>query len=1053
MHRSTLALSLVALTAGSALADWPMARHDSQRTGRVAGRSDLRTPAAYWRQYLGGALGTGHVTPLADGAIAYVGGGRLHALTVLGTPRWRSDNLALTAVVGDADLDGDGVDELVARSSDRAFVFDRTSGALLWAEAVGDLGTLADVRLVDVDGVPGAELIVQECYCCALRNDNPGAVYTFAGGFAAARRLWRLPSAACAGARQMQAVDLTGDGAPEFVLSTQRDLRLLAGATGAQVAQSQDLGPWTTTAYCQPVDAIPGGAVELACWQGSVLTDPGSGHRVMLFRYRAADASLERVWTSDVGDRDGDMVMGTDRVGDLDGDGALELIATGTSAAGEPITAVLDAATGTILATVPGQQQVTVLPPRAGGALLVTQASQQLLGWRFDRDAAVRMTLAWRLKDRRVLFTRDAELAGRAPLPTRPVLHDVNGDGELDLFTVDTKRPNELLVYDALAPADRTLVSWRAAPASVVLAGWLDGARLLVSTSDGRITGLTLPTLAPEGSFRAGQYYDSGGHQQQALQAVAGQLSGDGGDEIVVTDSRRTLLALDARAATNAAPPTVRWELPGAMAPNLIADLGGAPGLVCRRRDETAVPVRESLARLDATGAVRWEVPLGGDAWNDVALGNLDGDGVPDLIVQWGRPTDGVVRTTAVRGTDGAELWTSEINPGQAKFPSGIAVADWNGDGRDDVIYHHYRTYVLSGLDGTALATGNPPGAITTYLQPTVVNLDGDAAPELLLSGGFTPVRAVDHDLVTQMYVGPDDRPYPYAALVTCGGRTMAVTTSLDLGSIKIVDPGAGAQVRSLVVAGGQVFADAAAAAGAGPGTLGSPLVHDDLTGRGRPSAVIGSSDGWLYAIDPCAGTLDFAVPFGAPVGATAVADTDDDGLDELLVSVADGFLYGLKQAPLRGPLVVRDLDPAALGPDDVDEIVSTNTLAASWEPVPGATGYEFAIAYAEGGYVLDPPWQAVTTTSFVRTGVPLVDNQRYVVAVRALSAAGPSPDILSDGVLVHLLPGVDAGPGADAGPLPPGNPGGCCSTGADPTTSLALAGAVAILVRRRRRR
>ena len=232
-------------------------------------------------------------------------------------------------------------------------------------------------------------------------------------------------------------------------------------------------------------------------------------------------------------------------------------------------------------------------------------------------------------------------------------------------------------------------------------------------------------------------------------------------------------------------------------------------------------------------------------------------------------------------------------------------------------------------------------------------------------------------------------------------------------------------------------------------------MVQTNLTGQGHASAVIGSSDGWLYAVDPCAGTLDFAVPFGAPVGATAFADTDGDGNDELMVSVADGYLYGLKNAPLGGPGVVRDLDPQTASGDDVDEVITRDTLSASWDPVPGATSYEVAIAHADGGYVFYPPWQPVDATSFTRTGLVLEDGALYVVSVRAVSAAGRSPDILSDGVLVHRLadPAVDAGVGApDAGPGGTVE-GGCCSTGSDPLPGAAAAAIVAAVLARRRRR
>lgn len=1052
-----LVVLAIMVSASVAHADWPVARHDMQRTGAVTGTSNLRTPATYWRQYLGGALGPALVQPLgASGDVAYIGGGRLRALSAQGVPRWQSDNLELTSLVGVGDLDGDGADELIARSSDRAFVFDPGDGALRWAEPVGEMGTLADVRLADVDGRPGRELVVQECSCCQLRSTTPGAVWTFGDGWAGARRLWILPSSTCGGARQMQFADITGDGTLEFVLATLPTVQLRNGADGVLIATTADLGDWITMSWCEPHDVLPGGGAELVCWLGSTNRAAGTGHRVFVLQYRAAPARLDVAWSTDVGDLDAEMEMGSDRVVDLDHDGALEVIATGTQASGAPVTVILDATTGAHLASLPGQQHVAALAPTTTDAVLITVASQQLIGWRFDRAASPRTTLAWRLKDRRILPTREPTLAGVRPLPSRPVLFDANGDGTLDLATVDTKRPNELAIYDVRNPADTPLRAWRAGVDAEVIAGWLDGDRLVLSTTDGSLATVGVPALDPRGAFRAGQYYDEGSWLDLPQALVSAQLTGDAAAELVVSDSRRTLLALDATSATNADPPRRLWELRAAFAPTIVADLGGAPGVMCRRRDTGTVPPTESIARLDSTGAVRWEQSIGGDGWNDLMIGQFDGDGIPDVAVQWTLTSDADVRTTALAGSDGRALWTQTVNPGPAKFPSGLAVADWDGNGRDDLVYHHYQTRIYDGATGAQLATG--AAGSSTYLMPSVVNLDADPDPELVLAGGFAAARSVDHDLTTLLWASTTgERPYPYAAIARCGGKPTAVLTSLEAGIVRVIDPAGPGEQRAFTLAGGQLFATPAdaAAAGAKRGQLASPMVHSNLTGQGRPSAVVGSADGWLYAVDPCAGTLDFAVPFGAPVGAVASADTDGDGNDELLVSVADGYLYGLKDAPLRGPGIVRDLDPATASGDDVDEVTTRDTLSASWDPVPGATGYEVAIAKADGGYVFYPPWQPVDATSYTRTGLALEDGVQYVFAVRAVSAAGRSPDILSDGVLVHRLgpPATDAGVDQpDAGTVTT-QPGGCCSTGGAPVPAVALGGLVALVLGRRRRR
>lgn len=1054
------ALAALVVTATTARADWPMARHDPHRTASASGVSNLHTPLPYWRQYLGGSLFTPHVMPVGDDDVAYVGAGRLRVLSSEGVPRWSSDNLALTFLIGSADLDGDGAAELVARSTDRVFVFDAASGALRWAEPVGEMGTIADVRIDDLDHLSGPELTVQECGCCQIVSSVPGAVYNFKDGWAAPNRLWQLPSTMCGAARQMTIADVDGDSAPDLVLAAYRTISIVDGTNGTVFATSPDLGEWASAAYCEAHDVIPGAGAELVCVMGSTLA-PGRGHRVYVLQHQASPSRLVVAWETVVGDRDGDFILGAGHVVDLDGDGQLEITVTGVEASGLLVTEVLDAATGAVLATIEGQETVGAVPATPTDTIYITQASQQLLGWHFDRDAMPRLTLRWRLKDRRVLLQRDWALSPKQYFANRLVYHDVNGDGALDLYTVDTKRPDELPVYDARNPADTTLRVWKARPGSEIIAGWLDGDRLVVSSSDGRLTTIASDVTGAIGSFRAGQYYDGGGWLHLPFAPVAAQLAGDAAAEIVVPDSRRALIALDAKGATNAAPPRQLWELRSATAPSIAPGLGasGGPGLACRRLDTSTVPATDKVARVDASGVVRWEMPVGGPIFNDVLVGNFDGDAVPDLAVQWGLTTDNAVRTTALAGSDGRTLWTASTTGGDARFPAGAALADWNHDGRDDVIFHHYGTYVLSGVSGIPIATGGP--GTSAYFLPMVQDVDGDGSEEISLSGSIDRARTLRHDLTTA-WTGNDDRPYPYAAHASCSGRALLVSTSLANPSRLTVTEQAGAQAgvsATLVLAGGRLFADEAAAdaAGAQRGQLTSVHVHANLTGAGRPSAVVGSSDGWLYAIDPCARALDFAVPFGAPVGASAFADLDGDGQDDLLVSVADGYLYGLRDAPLAGPGLVRDLDVGTGSPDDVDEITTRDTLSASWDPVPGAASYEVAFALADGGYLRTPNWTAVDATSFTQVGLPLVDGERYLVSVRALTATGGrSPDVLSDGVLVHLLPpiGEDAGVGHDDAGITPGEPdGGCCSTGARGEASVLLGLAtVALIVRRRRR-
>jgi hypothetical protein len=616
-------------------------------------------------------------------------------------------------------------------------------------------------------------------------------------------------------------------------------------------------------------------------------------------------------------------------------------------------------------------------------------------------------------------------------------------------------------VYDDDTVADGPIRTWNARPSSNVLGAWLDGEHVFISSTDGRVTALLNDAQTVAGALLTGGYYDSGGRQHLPNAPVAGQLVAGGGDEVVVTDSRRALIALDARTATNATPPRTMFTRPTTFAPSIVSGIGsgGAAGVACQRIDPTTTPPTFMLSVLEANGIIRWQTALGPIAFNDSLPGNFDGDAIPDLVVQWGLTSDNVLRTSALAGSDGHLLWTHLASDGVTRLPSGHAVTDWNGDGIDDVVFHHYRLRVLSGVDGSVLAENSWTGEPSWYFMPTLVDLDGDALPEVTLHAGQPSLRTLARNLTTVLWGGTgNDLPYPYAAVARCNSLPYLVSTSgahpsrLDV----TAETGATAGTRSSVVlAGGQTFVDeaAATAAGATRGQLTSVHVHENLTGLGRPTAVVGSSDGWLYGIDPCTRGLDFAVPFDAPVGAAAFADTDGDGLDEILVSVADGYLYGLKNAPLPGPSSVRDIDLASGQLVDIDEVTSRDTLSAAWDPVPGAMGYEVAIVRGDGalGFLTTPAWTPVDATTYTHVGLNLIDGERYSFAVRARTSEGVSPDVLSDGVIVRVPPPEAADAGTDA-PTPATPPGGCCSAERRPTASSVLALITFVWIARRRR-
>src|SRR6185295_13512818 len=148
--------------------------------------------------------------------------------------------------------------------------------------------------------------------------------------------------------------------------------------------------------------------------------------------------------------------------------------------------------------------------------------------------------------------------------------------------------------------------------------------------------------------------------------------------------------------------------------------------------------------------------------------------------------------------------------------------------------------------------------------------------------------------------------------------------------------------------------------------------VHQNLTGAERPSALVGSTDGWLYAVNPCSGSLDWSYQLGSAVGEAVFGDTDGDGRDEVLVTAEDGYLYTLRDFEIDAPGEVRETDPWSDSGADLSEIYTVSTLEATWNPVDDATRYEVAVVDSEGNYVGEPWRSAGRSTSIRFDDLPL---------------------------------------------------------------------------------
>ena len=1058
---------------GVAHASWPVPQHDVARTGRSGGASNITTPGIFWRYFLGGNVGPANALPVdvdGDGIdeVAYVVAGRLYVAARDGIINWRSENLGLTFLVGIADVNGDGKKELVAQSLKQMYVFE-LDGSLAWTEPATDLGTIGGSRVADVDGDGIADIAVQECRCCQVSNGAYGFVFSFAkGSLSSPTLLWNMPQTYCGGGRQMMIGDFDGDGKPDLTIGTDSTIEIVNGATGLVTADAGTLGTQISLSRCDAIDIDGTPPTEIVCALGTAAA-PGTGHRVYVLRYVATPSPhLEQVWSTNVGDLDQELGIVPNMVTDLDGDGKLELMVSGTTTAGDSISLILDAATGATLATLPGEPIIGAAKVNAALTTVLTKSGTTTNGYSFVRTAATPLTQVWTLDSRRPLLLRDWTAAAARAQSNAVVMIDVNGDGKAELLMADSVAHDNVFAYDISTTAP-SIVATINTKGGDPLASWrADDGALVVSSTDGILRFLNATISNTVGAVKAGGYFDAGARLHLPLSPILAPLAAGQPDRILMTDSRKTMVVLDGSQADNVVEPVTLWTSPFTSGPGVFENLddGTAPGVACHQTDVTTTPATENAATFKADGTPIWAQAIGSTVtvYDDTLAGNFDGDLIPDVVVLWGNTGDNTLQVTVFAGATGSPLWTRPLIGGTDRDPSGAAISDWNGDGIDDVIVHFYGTHVLDGANGADYALGG--NTAEAYYMPTLVNVDSDPALEIVLDSGEQPINVLDHDASTSVWASSDsDKPFPYGATAQCGSTGIFLSTSsLNTARLKISQLADGS-ASTFVFAGGHVYADetTATTAGATLGQLTSVVVEDNLTGTGHPSVVFGSSDGWLYSVNPCSTptpSLDFAFNFNSPVGAVAFGDSDGDGLDEILVSVADGYLYDLKNESIGPPDDVRDADPNNITDVDIDVVYTQNSLAATWDAVAGATGYDVAEFDASGNFVTSGSnggWISVgNVTQAVMPNLTLVDGTVYFAAVRSHLSGGVSPERTSDGVLVHIgaPPLIDAGPGgADAGTNNNNGTGGggCCDAGGSQPPWLAMLIVLPFLIRRRR--
>lgn len=1030
---SLLAPALLALLPAVANAAWPIARHDAKRTAFASGASSIKEPTLYWQTYVGGSLSaTSHIAVDVnkDGTtdVVYLAGGK--AIAKLPDDRlvWESKPVELTQIHGVVDLDGDGALEVVASSARNVFVLSGATGAILWTEPEGEVGNVGAVRLADLDGDKKPEIVIDDCGCCGIdaTSSPPGGIYKFTT-LASPTKTGTPSTRGHCGGQALTVGDFDGDGADDLGYGDPAGYLAVSGKTSASLGVSDPIGSGTGLYYsrCESanVDGRPGD--ELICYEDIYLASSTTGGRVLtvLSYDAAATPTLKTLWKAAPVPKDtGRLVSVGNSLVDLDGDGKMEIVVAWSSDGATFDTTLYDAKGGTVLTTITGENLVGLIDLDGDKKPeIVTRGASGTKARKFDRAGAPSLTTFATLPAtlsvaNQVDWSRMAKLGPQAV----PITIDLAGDGKsLPVLFSSSGTTSAYQATRFAADGTTTVAASFAVPDGVsILTSQVFAnvnrtyPQLLLTRNDGYLLVLD-KAFAPTNAITVGS-----GEFKMTLPGmrvggfvpapIAPRLDGSA-DAVVVTDSRGVLERLDASKAWLAQAPKVSWEFRGGHDPSAAPGIAAGGGLVCARGG--------NLAALDPTGKTLWEkaMPSGGTVSYDPLVADVTGDGTADVVAAY-QTAGSVMNLQAFNGKDGAPIWGAPVTEALqwGYFP--FSLADHDGDGTVDVYMVLNTLRAHSGKTGTKLAENT---TFLAYFTPVIADVDGDGVDDLTMSRGYYPARTFKKDLTTALWTGGDDRPYQHGARAVCGSQSFWVQPSSQYKGMVRFYPMDGSAVSTVYLAGGKAFSSAAAAAGNFLGTLGDVAVKQDLVGGGdHPSALVGSTDGYLYALDPCKKTVDWAYDLRFGVGNPILADTDGDGVDEVLVGAADGYLHAIGPRVLEAPTGVNDNDPygAVPGPD-VDKVATADRLAGSWNAVTGADGYQIAVLTEGGTFVTQPDWVDVgAATSFKATGVSLSVGKKYFWAVRAISKTkGSSLEARSNGVVVESVTAPDGGTLGDA--------------------------------------